>query len=780
MRFDRPGLRHVAVALAGVAVQAALAAPVGDWQDEVPSVVVAAGILVAVLAGAFGGIWAGLVVAAAGWALQLVLVADDGTEALLALPAWLAAAGAAGWVADSLGRRSAERESALSELDDLRADAAEVTPLRKRLGDTDARLRSLVEHVPLVTYVHPPGRRDEPVLVAPQIDRLLGYTADEWLADPGLHARLVHPDDRDRALAEVGSGPDGSSPLRTEYRMLARDGRIVWVRDEAVVVLDGAGEPLCVQGHLLDVTERRTADDERRRLRAAEAAATADALDRQRRVDVVGEAAVVLASSLDYRVTIRAVAGLAVRELCDWCIADVLEEDGDLVRVAAERAEPAEALPAPGPEPEPEVAEVVDAQAPALSDSRMCVPLVSRGRRAVGALTFLAGEHGRRFTSDDLSWAQALAGMAAIAIDNARLYEEAETRAEATRVLTYVGDGVFLLDRAGVVRLWNPAAEAITGLPSASVLGRAAAEAIPGWAELAERAPPAAAPAPARAEALPIETERGERWISISGVEFFGGTVYAFRDITDAHRLDELQADFIATASHELRTPLAAVYGAAQTLRRHDFALDEAGRERFISLIVDESDRLGRIVNQILLANQLDVGRLDLLTEPFDAVELVERVAEAARTHMPPHISIDVDAPEPVPAVAADRDRVRQILVNLVDNAIKYSPDGGTIELGVTTADGAVLFQVRDEGLGIPPEEQPRVFEKFYRLDPDMTRGIGGTGLGLYICSELIERMGGRIWVESREERGSSFYFELPSVDAPRAHGKREGAERAA
>jgi signal transduction histidine kinase len=189
-------------------------------------------------------------------------------------------------------------------------------------------------------------------------------------------------------------------------------------------------------------------------------------------------------------------------------------------------------------------------------------------------------------------------------------------------------------------------------------------------------------------------------------------------------------------------------------------------------LIVEESERLGRIVNQILLANQLERGRLDLETEAFDARELLERVAEAARTHAPPHIKLEVVIGEAVPSVAADKDHMRQILINLVENAIKYSPDGGTIELGVESINGTVLFHVSDEGIGIPDDEQPRVFEKFYRLDPNMTRGIGGTGLGLYICSELVERMGGRIWVESRQGRGSAFYVEVPTATGSRAPGR--------
>ena len=114
----------------------------------------------------------------------------------------------------------------------------------------------------------------------------------------------------------------------------------------------------------------------------------------------------------------------------------------------------------------------------------------------------------------------------------------------------------------------------------------------------------------------------------------------------------------------------------------------------------------------------------------------------------------------------ADRDKVRQVLVNLVENAIKYSPDGGGVEVGVESQDSTVLFYVRDKGLGIPPEEQSRVFEKFYRADPQMRRGVGGTGLGLYICNELVTRMGGRIWVKSSSGEGSTFLFELPAVGA--------------
>jgi PAS domain S-box-containing protein len=733
-----------------------------DWNHS-DAFLVALGILLAAAAGAVGGVGAGILAAAGGWGLNWAFAADQSLPTLLALPAWLATGAVAGWVTARLRTAASAREH-------------ELESAREQIADSEARYSALTQSLPVATYVRVserPGR----MFVSDRIERLTGYTADDFGRDPDLFSRLVHDDDRERAEPDIATAVDRGQPSRSEYRLLARDGRLVWVEDEAVTVRDGEGRPLCVQGWLLDVGERRRLDDDRRRLGAAEAAANADALEWRRKTHFLAKGAGLLASSRDYVETIAEVAALATREVVDWCTVDRLEHDGTLTRVTAQRAEGSAT-----PEPEVDAREVIAQRRPSVTESSIVVPLMSHGDRMVGALTLVVDAGRRPFDANDLSWVSALGGMLGLAIDSARLHDEVEARAEADRVLSYVGDGVFLLDSGGVIRLWNPMAEAITGLSADKVLGSAIGEAIPGWEQIADRVPIGAVREPAAAETLPLETERGERWISISGVEFFGGTVYAFRDNTDAHRLDELKAEFIATASHELRTPLAAVYGAAQTLRRHDFALDEAGRERFISMIVDESDRLGRIVNQILLANQLEMGRLDVEAETFDARELLERVAEAARTHIPPDITLDVAVGEAVPPVAADKDHVRQILINLVENAIKYSPDGGTIEIGVDSIEGSALFHVFDEGIGIPDDEQPRVFEKFYRLDPHMTRGIGGTGLGLYICNELVERMGGRIWVESREERGSAFYFELPTVAParlPRGPRAVSGIERA-
>ena len=238
--------------------------------------------------------------------------------------------------------------------------------------------------------------------------------------------------------------------------------------------------------------------------------------------------------------------------------------------------------------------------------------------------------------------------------------------------------------------------------------------------------------------------------------------MYAFRDLTSERALEELRQDLVATVSHELRTPLAAIYGSALTLRRGDIQLEEELRDKLLEVIVEESERLSVIVNDLLLASQLDSGRLQVNIQRCDPRQLAETVVDAARTHLPPSVELMLTVPSRLPAVEADPEQLRQVLANLVDNAVKYSPDGGTVEVSLVAQDTFLRFAVADRGLGIPAVERRRIFEKFYRLDPQMTRGIGGTGLGLYISRELVRRVDGKIWVESRAGRGSTFFVEIP------------------
>jgi PAS domain S-box-containing protein len=541
----------------------------------------------------------------------------------------------------------------------------------------------------------------------------------------------------------------------------------------------------------LAISQAQLYEDERMARREAELA--------HRRLSFLAEASTLLASSLDYESTLKAVARLAVPHLADWCVVDVADEDGKLIRIATAHVDPQKVVlveelerrwPQRGDEPVGPYA-VVESGTPELSPhisdellaatahddehlavlrdigmrSYMCVPMWGRDR-VLGALSFATAESERSYTEADLALAEELARRAAVAVENALLYRQAQERARAARVLAAVGDGVFLVDGRGVVGLWNPAAEGITGLSAEDVVGRRVAEAIPGWVEIAPRVPVVAEHdrGAARAETVPLEIGGRELWLSISGVGFADGTVYAFRDLTQDRLLDELKAEFVSTVSHELRTPLAAVYGAAMTLRQHGFAVDEDQREKLLGVVVHESERLATIVNDILWASRLDAQSLRFSIQSCDAVALAQGVVDAANAHRPPEIELELRAPEDLPRVAGDPDKIRQVLVNLLDNAIKYSPDGGEVEVELTAGDTSVRFSVHDQGLGVPPAEQRRIFEKFYRLDPNLTRGVGGTGLGLYICRELVHRMQGRLWVVSprMNGKGSTFTFELP------------------
>jgi signal transduction histidine kinase len=200
-------------------------------------------------------------------------------------------------------------------------------------------------------------------------------------------------------------------------------------------------------------------------------------------------------------------------------------------------------------------------------------------------------------------------------------------------------------------------------------------------------------------------------------------------------------------------------------------------RNKLLEVVAEESSRLSEIINDLLLASQLDSARLRVNIERCDPREIAQAEIDAARTHLPENIELVVKAPRTVPKVAADAGQLRQVLSNLIDNAIKYSPEGGRVTVTLAAREHNVRFAVTDSGLGIPQAEQRRIFEKFYRLDPHMERGIGGTGLGLYICRELVRRVNGRIWVESAGVNGSTFFVEVPQ-EQPTAAGANGAARR--
>jgi signal transduction histidine kinase len=235
----------------------------------------------------------------------------------------------------------------------------------------------------------------------------------------------------------------------------------------------------------------------------------------------------------------------------------------------------------------------------------------------------------------------------------------------------------------------------------------------------------------------------------------------------EERRLEQLKGEFIATVSHQLRTPLAGVYGAALTLQREATLSSEELRRQLLELIGQESARLTGTVEQILLASELESGRFRIPEERFEPLPVLRASVDAAAKRLPPQLTIELRADGEVAAsLVGDPHKLRSALDHLIDNAIKYSPSGGRIEVGALRRPRSVRFWVRDEGIGIPASERERVFDKFHRLDPNLTRGVNGCGLGLYISREFMRLMHGRIWLEPTTGPGSMFIIELPTSSA--------------
>ena len=379
-----------------------------------------------------------------------------------------------------------------------------------------------------------------------------------------------------------------------------------------------------------------------------------------------------------------------------------------------------------------------------------------------------------QYTADQLELVEGLVGQMAAAVRNARLQRErrrleaaeaaaravAAEREQAASVLEAVGDGIFLLDGNGLVRPWNRAAELVTGLRAGDVLGWPAGAAFDNWEELAGGIPVAEGRTSPRSVTLPITVGGRDLWLSFVAVRGAAGVVYAFRDLTSERRLEEERADLVATISHELRTPMAAVYGAAETLLGRETSLAPERRRQLLEMIAAQAARLSAITESVLLTSRLDRDDVTVERESVDIAELARATVEAMESQLPASTSLEVAAgPDSVNA-AGDADRIQQVLVNLLDNAVKYG-GGSPVTVRIYPADGVVRLAVQDGGPGLSAADQARIFDKFYRAGPQLTR-TGGTGLGLYISRELVRRMGGRLEVRSEPGAGATFVLELP------------------
>lgn len=395
------------------------------------------------------------------------------------------------------------------------------------------------------------------------------------------------------------------------------------------------------------------------------------------------------------------------------------------------------------------------------------------------------------YSSEQAELAEGLVAQLAAAVRNARLHEAAKIEAaarlraeeerrvletreaaaravaaereDAARILEALGEGIVVVGGDGRIRVWNRGAELATGIAPAQAVGCAPQDLIGGWEAVQAQVPVSTGIDPARAVTLPVEIDERELWLSFVAVAGRIGVVYAMRDRTVEHRIEEARDEFVATVSHEIRTPLTAVLGAATTLLRTDLPLTEAQRLELLEMIARQATRLSGVTDEVLLASRLDRDEVQLETERVRVEEVVRGTIDAVAASVPLGLSLTARLGDAGEALG-DRDRLQQVLVNLIDNAVKYSPDGGAIVVSTARGPGTVRIAVADDGIGIAPADRDRVFEKYYRVDATLTRGPSGTGLGLYICRGLVERMGGRLSLRSTPGKGSTFTLDLPAA----------------
>jgi signal transduction histidine kinase len=378
----------------------------------------------------------------------------------------------------------------------------------------------------------------------------------------------------------------------------------------------------------------------------------------------------------------------------------------------------------------------------------VAVPTLLAGE-VTGTLFVLFSAVGRPMSQAELDVLSLLAAHAATALANAQVFSAVMRReAHEQAVVEALADGVGVINADGLVTSWNSAAAAMTGIAASNALGR----------------PP---PVPIGPPGTPVEHQlSGDRWVEAvtTNLADTSETVLALRDVSDHKAMERAQNLFLATTTHEIKTPLTVVNGFAATLQKRWDELAPDDRERALAAIVRRSEALVRLIDQLLLGFRLQAGQIDVDLRALDLRPLLESAVAGFQAVSDRH-SIQLESPAQLPMVIADTRAADDIVAQLLENAIKYSPDGGPITVAAREEGGLVLVSVSDTGVGIDPEDAERVFDRFYRAAPLEDRRIGGVGLGLYIVRRLVEAQGGWVRASGQVGVGSRFEFSLPTAD---------------
>jgi PAS domain S-box-containing protein len=425
--------------------------------------------------------------------------------------------------------------------------------------------------------------------------------------------------------------------------------------------------------------------------------------------------------------------------------------------------------------------------------SALVVPLLAN-EDSLGAMVLVSAKYDA-FDEAQLRLVSAAANQVGAAINNAELYrlirDQAERlggmlrgqQVEATKsraILEGIADGVLVADDDGSVILFNVACERILGLDRQAVMGRPMTEFVgiygaagQAWTQAMERwskNPNSYQPGEFVAQRLTLDNQTvvSVHLAPVIAAEEYLGSVSVIRDITREVEVDRLKSEFVTNVSHELRTPMTSIKGYADLLLMGAAGPLQADQARFLDIIRSNADRLSLLVNDLLDISRIESGRVELVMRPTDVGDVMRDVVATLEGRIRDEgkpMSVQADLPSGLPAVWADRERLTQVLMNLADNAFNYTPGGGTIRLEAehVSERREVVVRVTDSGIGIAPDEQPRVFDRFYRGEDALVLASSGTGLGLAIARQLSEMHGGRLWLDRSDVgRGSTFACAIP------------------
>lgn len=407
------------------------------------------------------------------------------------------------------------------------------------------------------------------------------------------------------------------------------------------------------------------------------------------------------------------------------------------------------------------------------------VPLIIKQRdeeerlvdeRVIGVMHVFNKRFDEDFGTDDMRLLEMLAEQAAAVISNAQLYIQlTEEKEELQEAFESINVGVIVVNSHGIVRLLNAAAAEMLAVPHGEQAGNKLEEAVPAG-EVQELLRTTLEKAEERTVEITTGDEEGRVYqaqttlMTREDASEVESVVAIFNDITEIRRVERMKTAFVSTVSHELRTPLTSIKGFISTLLEDDEGMyDDETRREFLIIINEECDRLTRLISDLLNVSKIESGRgLDLQLSDVDLAHLLRRIASNHQPYTKKH-QISASAPDSL-TIRADADKLTQILDNLVGNAVKYSPNGGKVEIVATEEDGWVRIDVIDEGLGIPERHRDHIFQRFHQVDDDVDhKSIGGTGIGLYLVQHLAQAHGGRVWLDSSEVgEGSVFSMRLP------------------